>query len=58
MPSAGTPVTLTYAVSVLTAAREAIRNTMTLTDAVSGPSVSTAVLIANGAQVYLPLVRK
>jgi hypothetical protein len=55
-PSAGAPVTLMYAVSVLTAAREAIRNTMILTDAVSGPSDSTAVLIANGAQVFLPLV--
>ena len=56
--SAGTSATLTYPVSVLTAARQVIRNTVILTDAVSGPVSSTATLIANGFQVYLPLTRK
>jgi hypothetical protein len=56
--SAGTPATLTYPVSVLTAARQVIRNTVILTDAVSGSVSSTATLIANGFQIYLPLMRK
>jgi hypothetical protein len=56
--SAGTPATLTYPVSVLTAARQVIRNTVILTDSVSGSVSSTATLIANGFQVYLPLTRK
>jgi hypothetical protein len=57
-PSAGAPVTLAYAVTVATSSRQAIRNTVILTDAVSGPVSSTALLIANGAQVYLPQTRK
>jgi hypothetical protein len=56
--SAGTPATLIYPVSVLTAARQAIHNTAILTDAVTGPTSSTAILIANGFRVYLPLARK
>jgi len=55
--SAGTAVFLTYPVSVLTAARQVIRNTVILTDAGSEPVSSTAALIANGIQVYLPLTR-
>jgi hypothetical protein len=56
--SAGTPVTLTYPVSILTANRQVIRSTVILTDAVSGSASSTAILIANGFQVYLPLTLK
>ena len=57
-PSAGAPVTLTYPVTLVTSSRQAIRNTVILTDAVSGPVSGTALLIANGSQVYLPLTRK
>ncbi len=57
-PPAGTPVTLTFPVSVLTAFRAAIRNTMILTDAVSGPTASTTMVIANGLQAFLPLLFK
>ena len=56
--SAGTPATLTYPVTLLTPDRQVIRNTVILTDAVSGPVSSTATLIANGFQVYLPLTHK
>jgi hypothetical protein len=57
-PSAGAPVTLTYLVTLVTSSRQVIRNTVILTDAVSGSVSSTATLIANGVQVYLPLIRK
>jgi hypothetical protein len=56
--SAGTPVTLTYPVSILTASSQVIRNTVVLTDAISGSATSTATLIANGFQAYLPLIIK
>ena len=56
--SANTSATLTYPVSVLTAARQVIRSTVILTDGTSAPVSSTAALIANGLQVYLPLTRK
>jgi hypothetical protein len=56
--SAGTPATLTYPVTLLTSGRQVIHNTVILTDAVSGPVSSTATLIANGLQVYLPLTQK
>jgi hypothetical protein len=56
--SAGTSATLTYSVTLLTSGRQAIRSTVILTDAVSGPVSSTATLIANGLQVYLPLIQK
>lgn len=55
---AGTPASLTYRVSVLTTARQVIRNRVVLTDVASEPVSSTAVLIANGVQVYLPITRK
>lgn len=54
----GTSATLTYPVTLLTPSRQAVRNTVILTDAVSGPVSSTAVFIANGLQVYLPLIFK
>jgi hypothetical protein len=57
-PSAGAPVTLTYPVTLVTSSRQVIRNTVILTDAVSGSVSSTALLIANGSQMYLPLTRK
>jgi hypothetical protein len=57
-PAAGAPVTLTYSVTLMTSSRQAIRNTVILTDAVSGSVSSTALLIANGSQAYLPLTRK
>lgn len=56
--SASTPATLTYPVTLLISGRQVIRSTVILTDAVSGSISSTAVLIANGYQVYLPLTRK
>jgi len=56
--SAGTPAALTYPVTLLIPDRQVIRNTVILTDAVSGPVSSTATLIANGFQVYLPLTHK
>jgi hypothetical protein len=57
-PSAGAPVTLTYPVTLVTTTRQVIHNTVILTDAVSGSASSTATLIANGLQVYLPATRK
>jgi hypothetical protein len=57
LPS-GTPATLTYSVNVLAPGRQVIHNTMILTDGATGPISSTATLIANGLQVYLPLTRK
>jgi hypothetical protein len=56
--SAGTPATLTYPVSLLTPDRQVIHSTVILTDAVTGPIFSTATLVANGLQTYLPLTRK
>ena len=57
-PAASAPVTLTYPVTLLTSSRQVIRSTAILTDALSGSITSTAVLIANGYQAYLPQVRK
>jgi hypothetical protein len=56
--SAGTPATLTYPVTLLAPDRQVIHNMVILTDALAGPTSSTATLIANGLEVYLPLMRK
>jgi hypothetical protein len=57
--TAGTSATITFPVDVLIAARQAVSNTVQVVDAASGTSTSsTAVFIANGYEVYLPLIRR
>jgi hypothetical protein len=43
---------------VLAATPQAVSNTVQLADGVTGVSSSTAVFIANGQEVYLPLIRR
>lgn len=54
--AAGTPATITFPVEVLAVNPQAVRNTAQLIDAAAGTTTSTAVFIANGHEVYLPLV--
>jgi len=56
--SPGVPATITFPVEVLAASPQAVSNTVQLADGASGVSASTAVFIANGQEVYLPLIRR
>jgi hypothetical protein len=56
--AAGAPVTITFPVEVLASGPQVIINTVQLVDAAAGTTTSTAVFIANGRKVYLPLVRR
>jgi hypothetical protein len=56
--AAGAPATITFPVGVLAAGTQAVGNTVQLIDAASGTSSVTVVFIANGYEVYLPLVRR
>ena len=54
----GAPATITFAVDVLAPTRQAIVNTVVLTDTVAGTTSSTVTLIVNPLQIYLPLIRR
>jgi hypothetical protein len=55
---AAIPATVTFPVEVLAATPQAVSNTVQLADGVTGVSSSTAVFVANGQEVYLPLIRR
>jgi hypothetical protein len=56
--AAGAPVTLTFPVEVLATQPQVISNTALLVDAAGGSTTSTASFVANGDEVYLPLLRR
>jgi hypothetical protein len=55
---AGQLITLTFPVTVLVTMPQSVVNTVLLTDLISGVSTASAVFIANGHEVYLPVLRK
>lgn len=57
-PAAGQPVTVTFSTTVQISGPVALINTAILTDAITGTSTDTAVLIVDGFRTYLPLVMK
>jgi hypothetical protein len=56
--TSGMPVTITFPVTVTTSTPCALINIGTLIDAVNGMTSNTAVVIANGVDVWLPLLMK
>ena len=56
--AAGSPVTITFPVDVLAIGPQAVANTAELVDASTGSSASTALFMANGFEINLPLVLK
>jgi hypothetical protein len=57
-PATGTPVTVTFPVTVVAASPMLLRSTATLIDALGGTAQATADVIANAYQVNLPLIRR
>lgn len=56
--AAGQLVTITFPATVTTSAPTAIINQAILTDTVNGSSMSTAIVIGNAYQVWLPVARR
>jgi hypothetical protein len=56
--ASGVPVTITFPVTVLATDPAVLISTVVLTDSVTGVATSTALVIANGRRVYLPLMLK
>ncbi len=56
--ASGSPITITFSVTVLVANPQPVVNTATLTDTLAGTTTSSATFIANAYQVYLPVSRK
>jgi hypothetical protein len=57
-PSSGQAVMVTFPVTVLVSSPAAISNRAVLTDALTGASSDTALVVANAIQVWLPLIMK
>jgi uncharacterized repeat protein (TIGR01451 family) len=51
-------LTVTFAVNVTASGPQAIVNTATITDGVHAPLTASAVTIANGYLIYLPMIRR
>lgn len=56
--ASGTPIMITFPVTVLVSSPQLIVNTAILTDTIAGSTTSAATFIANAYQVYLPINRK
>jgi hypothetical protein len=57
-PAVGTPVTITFPVTVATASPTLLRSTATFNDASGAAAQATVDVIANAYQVALPLIRR